>query len=303
MAKKLTKYLLFGGCLSLATLSHAQSQITVQQAIELTLERNLQIKEAEYKKQLTEQDVYQSQAERYPNLTFNASENSNYGFGFDQVSGQVVRGKWNHSANGQLSSSVVLFQGFQLVNQIKANKLQLLVDATAIEKAKNDLILSVLTNYLQAITNNELYEASRQQLQLSKEQLRTDSIQFEVGNKTLADLSQARNQVATDELSMLNSNNAYELSLLELKQLMELPGDTTIALVKPDISNLTSSAVGITAGEVFRRALEVQPDIKQAQISMELAEKNIDIAKGSYFPKVSLSAGYGTNYSSNSVEF
>ncbi|QQT25954.1 TolC family protein [Sphingobacterium spiritivorum] len=299
MAKKLTNYLLLGACLSLATFCQAQSNITVQEAIKLTLERNLQIKEAEYRRQLTEQDVSQAKGNLYPNLSLSGSQSNNYGFGFDQVSGNVVRGQWNHNANAQISSSYAVFQGFQLVNQVKANKLQLLSDATAVEKAKNDLILSVLTNYLQAITNNELYEASKQQLKLSKEQLRTDSIQFEVGNKTLADLSQAKNQVATDELNMLNSNNAYELSMLELKQLMEMPGDTIISLVKPDISALISEATSYDARNVFSRALDTQPDIKQAQINTQVAEKNIEIAQGGYYPTVSISTGYGTNYSSN----
>src|SRR5690606_10943622 len=215
------------------------AQITLENAIKTTLERNLQIRQAQFGYQLTEQDLYQSKSELYPNLSFGASNSYNYGLTFDQTSGQLIRGNdWTSNAGAQLSSSVAIFQGFQRINQIKANKIQLSIDATEVDKIKNDLTLSVVTNYLEAITNGELYEAAMQQVKLSREQLRQDSIQFSVGNKTVADLAQAENQVATDELNIMTSENAYQLSLLNLKQLMEMSPDTVFTLVKPNIAEV-----------------------------------------------------------------
>ncbi|MGO3107245.1 MAG: TolC family protein [Sphingobacterium sp.] len=278
-------------------------QITIEDAVKFTLERNLQIRQAQFGYQLTEEDLYQSKSELYPNLSFGANNAYNYGLTFDQTSGQLIRGNdWTSSAGAQLSSSVTIFQGFQKVNQIKANKIQLSVDATEVEKVKNDLVLSVVTNYLEAITNNELFEAAKQQVSLSKEQLRQDSIQFEVGNKTVADIAQAENQVATDELNIMSSENAYELSMLNLKQLMEMSPDTTFELVKPDIAEIMADYAAVSFVEVFSQALGTQPVIEQAGYNKELALKNIDIAKGAYYPSLSLSAGYGTNYSSEAMD-
>src|SRR5690606_21353619 len=117
-------------------------------------------------------------------------------------------------------------------------------------------------------------------------------------NKTLADLAQSENQVATDELNIMSSQNAYDLSLLALKQLMEMPPDTQITLVKPDIAGLMAEYAGISYEEVFEKALLTQPAVEQATHNKQLAEKNIDIAKGAFYPVVSLSGSYGTNYSS-----
>lgn len=281
----------------------AQEQITLQEAIQQTLARNLQIKQAQFGYQLSEQDLRQAKSNLYPNLSFGVDNSYNYGLTFDQTSGQLIRGNdWTSSASARLSSSVVLFQGFQKVNQIRANKVQLAIDATEVDKVKNDLILSVVTNYLEAITNKELHEAALGQIKLSREQLRQDSIQFNVGNKTIADLAQAKNQVAMDDLNIMTSENAYELSLLALKQLMEVSPDTKFSIVKPDIDALMGDYAGITFEQVFADALNTQPGIKKAGQSKELALKNIDIAKGGYYPTISLSGGYGTNYSSQAKD-
>ncbi len=299
MVRKITFHILFSLTLWVMGTSISRAQVSLEQAIQLTLERNLQIKQAQFGYQMSEQNLYEAKSALYPNLSAGVSNSYTYGLTFDQISGQVVReNRWTSSAGGQVASNVAIFQGFQKINQIKANKIQLLIDATEVEKVKNDLTLSVITNYLEAITNNELYEAALQQINLSREQLRQDSIQFEVGNKTLADLAQSENQVATDELNIMSSQNAYDLSLLALKQLMEMPPDTQITLVKPDIAGLMAEYAGISYEEVFEKALLTQPAVEQATHNKQLAEKNIDIAKGAFYPVVSLSGSYGTNYSS-----
>lgn len=303
MTQKISYYTVFFFLLFVAGIPIGYAQVTLQDAITSTLERNLQIKRAQFGYQVSEQDLYQAKSELYPNLNIGVSNSYNYGLTFDQTSGKLVRGNdWTTSAGGQLSSSVTLFQGFQKINQIRANKLQLAVDATEVEKIKNELILSVVTNYLEAITNSELYEAAQQQVRISREQARQDSIQFQVGNKTLADLAQAENQVATDELNIMSSENAYELSLLNLKQLMELSPDTTFHLEKPELADVMAEYAVTSFDDVFEKALLTQPAIEQAGHNKELALKNIDIAKGAYYPTLSLNAGYGTNYSSRATD-
>ncbi|WDF69886.1 TolC family protein [Sphingobacterium oryzagri] len=280
-------------------LSVAYGQISLEQAIKTTLDRNLEVRQAQFGYALSEQTLYQSKSELYPSLSFNANNSYNYGLTFDQTSGQLIRGNdWTSNAGAQFSSSYAVFQGFQRINQIKANKIQLMIDESQVEKVKNDLILSVVTNYLEAITNGELFEAAKQQVKLSREQLRQDSIQFAVGNKTVADIAQAENQVATDELSIMTSENAYEMSLLNLKQLMEMSPDTVFALEKPNIAEIMAEYAILSFEDVFEKALITQPAIGQAGQTKILAQKNIDIARGAYYPTLRFSAGYGTNYSS-----
>lgn len=285
-------------------LIRAQQVVGVADAIRMTLERNIQIKQAELNKDLAAQDVFQAKSNLYPNLNAGATQRLNYGFFFDQVAGQPITGnQWTNSAFGSISSNVNLFKGFQQVNQIKATKLQLESSATQVEKIKNDLVLNVLVTYLDAITNYELYTASEGQLKLSQQQYKLDSIQFAVGNKTIADIAKSKNQVATDELNRVNLENSYQLSLLTLKQLMEMPPQTNISLIRPIVEFSILKVENSNAVEVYETALRHQPDIKKASLDKDVAARQIEIAKGGYYPTLDFGLSYGTNYSSEGRDF
>lgn len=68
-----------------------------------------------------------------------------------------------------------------------------------------------------------------------------------------------------DDLNIMTSENAYELSLLALKQLMEVSPDTKFSIVKPDIDALMGDYAGITFEQVFADALNTQPGIKKSR--------------------------------------
>lgn len=285
-------------------LVQAQQVVGVAEAIRMTLERNVQIKQAELNKDLAAKDVFQAKSNLYPSLNAGVTQRLNYGFFFDQVAGQPITGnQWTNSAYGSVSSSVNLFKGFQQVNQIKATKSQLESAATQVEKIKNDLVLNVLITYLDAITNYELFTASEGQLKLSQQQYKLDSIQFAVGNKTIADIAKSKNQVATDQLNGVNLQNSYQLSLLTLKQLMEMSPQTEISLVRPNVEFSILRVEDNIAAEVYETALRYQPDIKKAALDKDVAAKQIEIAKGGYYPSLDFNVSYGTNYSSEGVDY
>src|SRR5690606_15684413 len=207
------------------------------------------------------------------------------------------------SLNGSVNASVPIFQGFQRVNEVAANKYLLLADQTNTERIQSDLVLAVVTTYLEALTNQDLLTAGKQQLTLSKEQLQAEEINFEVGNRTLADLSQAKSQVATDELNVTSAQNAYDISILDLKQLMELDPSTEIVLEQPSLPECEHITTAYSAEEVYLEPTSIYPEIKQASYNTLAAEKNIDIVKGGYYPTLSLSGGLGSGYSSADKDY
>ncbi len=275
----------------------AQKLVPIKVAVYHALDNNLQVKQARFQAALAEQDVLQAQMNRYPSLDASLNGGQNWGLSFDQTAGRLVNQSAS-SASARLLTNVDLFTGFQRLNQIRANRYQLMADKSNVERVKNDLVLSVVTTYMEALTNQDLSEAASQQLDLSKRQLEAANLNFEVGNNTLADLSQAKSQVATDELNVTSAQNAFELSLLNLKQLMEMDPATDIALEKPRLPDVALATTAFRADEIYQQAVLGYPDIQQASFVTSVASKNIDIAKGGFYPTLSLSGGIGTSYSS-----
>lgn len=289
-------------CLGMIGNVQAQRLITMETAVREAQENNLQIKQAAFQASLSEQDLKQARMSFYPTLNVGASGSMNWGLSFDQTAGRLITQSVN-SSGLRLSSSVDLFQGFQRLNQVLANKYALMASESEVERAKNDLTLSVITTYLEALTNLDLHQASLQQLALSQEQLRVMEINLEAGNNTMADLYQAQTQVATDELNVTTSQNAYEMALLNLKQLMEMAPEVEIELERPSVEQVQLSTNRMMASDIFAHAVGTFPEIKAAEYSTQSAERQVDIARGALYPSLSLSAGIGTNYSSQARDF
>jgi len=82
----------------------AQQKITLQRAVDLALQNNLQIKQAELSEALSDEDLKQSKLALYPSLNASNSENYSIGRIFDQLSGQTINQAIS-SVNGSLNSS------------------------------------------------------------------------------------------------------------------------------------------------------------------------------------------------------
>ena len=225
--------------------------------------------------------------------------NFNFGRSIDPLTNQFVNQAIT-STSGNVSSGTALFQGFQKINQISQNKLQLDADKSNTQKIKNDLVLAVVTNYLSVLNAQDLLLASKQQLAISNQQLDIEQKFFDVGNKTLADLAQARSQVATAELNVTNAQNQVDLSFLNLAQLLELDPSSVFEVEKPKIEDMSKVNSAYTAIDVFKSASSSFPDIRLAELRKQASEKGIEIARGNYFPSLNLQTGFGTRYSNGS---
>ncbi|MDP3467889.1 MAG: TolC family protein [Daejeonella sp.] len=277
----------------------AQERITLKRATELVIENNLQIKQAQFSEAISGENLSQSKLAVYPSLNANTGLNFNYGRSIDPLTNQFVNQAIT-SNTGSVTSNTALFQGFRRMNEISQNKLQLEADKSNTQKVKNDLVLAVVTNYLSVLNAQDLLTASQQQLEIANQQLDIEQKFFDVGNRTLADLSQAKSQVATAELNVTNARNQVDLSFLDLAQLLERDPSVAFEVEKPQIDNISNVNAAYSAVDVFNTASLNFPDIKLAEFRKLVFEKEIDIAKAGYFPSLNLQSGFGTRYSNGS---
>jgi len=277
--------------------TNAQEIITIQQAIEETLHNNLQVKQSQLSESLSDENFKQSKNALLPTLNSNGSYNINYGRSVDPSTNQFNSQQFS-SFNGGVSTSINVFQGFQKLNQIKQNKILLDADKTNTSKVKNDLILKVITSYLDILYNKDFLVAAKQQLSVAQQQLKQQQELLDVGNKTLADLAEAKAQVATADLDVVTAENALSISYITLAQLMDIPSSTKYDVKAPLLESFSKPLTNVNPDDVYTSALNVFPDIKLASLRTEASKRGMDIAKGNYYPSLSFGAGLSTNYSS-----
>jgi outer membrane protein len=278
--------------------AYGQEQISLPQAIEIALQNNLQVKQVQLSEALSQEDLRQSQLNLYPSLNGSTNLNFNFGRSVDPLSYQFVNQQISNS-NGSLFASVTLFQGFQKLNQISQNKLLLEADKSNTRKIRNDLSLNVATAYLQILSSQDLLTAAEQQLKLAGQQLKNEEQQFNVGNKTTADLSQSRAQVANAELNVTNAQNSLDIAYLNLAQLMERDPNSKFEIVRPVVDELKQLNTAYSATEIYTRAAQNYPDIKLAEYNRLAAAKAVKVAQGNLYPRLDLQGSFGTGWSSN----
>ncbi len=273
----------------------AQQTISLQQAVENTLQNNLQIKQAQFSAAVSDENLTQSKYSLLPTLGLNGSQSMGWGRNNFGNSG-IYQNTKNYNLNVNAGTNVELFGGFAKLNQIRQNKLLLQADKTNVDKVKNDLVLQVVTAYMQVLYNKDLLKASKDQLIVATKTLERETALLDAGNKTLADVSQAKSQVATAELNVTSAENNLAISHLTLAQLMEMPVNASFEVQAPLESIQVSENSKNDVLAVYESALNTFPDVKLASLRTAAAEKNVDIAKGSYYPTLSMGAGYGTGY-------
>ncbi|MHA4894478.1 TolC family protein [Pedobacter sp. PWIIR3] len=293
--KKLTIALSLFLTLGLVKVTVAQQVITIQQAIENTLNNNLQVKKSKLSEELADVTLTQSKAALYPSVNADISQRMSWGRNNSGTSG-IYENTQNYNFGPGASASADLFNGFTKVNQIKQNKILLEVGKANTDKLKNDLTLQVIISYLDILYNKDRLVAATQQLKVAQDQLVQQQELLNVGNKTLADIAETRSLVATAELDVTTADNALTISYLTLSQLMDIPSSTKYDIQAPVLSTFNKPSTAYNPEDVYIEAVKVFPDLKLASLQTSSAKKGVDIAKGNLYPRLSISGSYGTGY-------
>ncbi|MEJ5092802.1 MULTISPECIES: TolC family protein [Sphingobacterium] len=269
----------------------AQKKLTWAQAIQVLHDNSITLKQSELREQISVNNVIIARGSIYPNLSFNANNQHTMGMVFDQFSGKLITGnQWSNYATGSLGTSFIVYQGGQKQNTLKAEKLNLELAALDTRRLTRELELQLLSLFTQTLINHDLWAAGKSQHLLSKQLLHQEEVLVEVGKRTLIDLSQAKAKLANDKLNVVSTKNAYELSLMKLKQLLEMEESEQIQPVPPQ---------GFLAEQIQPNyRLEHDPYIRLLDKKIEIGALKIKMARSSYFPTISLNGNYGTNYSS-----
>ncbi len=193
-----------------------------------------------------------------------------------------------------LSTNVPLFTGLQLSNQYSLAKLNLQAAIEDLNKAKEDIAINVTSAYLQVLFNLELNKVAQNQVELSKDQLKRIKGLYDVGKASPAEVAEAQARVAQDDMTAVQADNTYKLSLLSLSQLLELPTPEGFVLENPKeelkFEPLTAP------DDIYIQAIAYKPGIKAAEYRLQGSLRSIRIAQSEFYPQLSFSAGLGSSY-------
>lgn len=273
---------------------HAQQAWTLKKCIDYAIEHNLTIKQQEASAEQSKIELSTAKNSRLPDL--NGSASHSFSFGRSLQADNTYNSINTQNTGFSLSTSVPLFTGLQIPNNIALSKLNLQAALEDLNAAKENVSIQVASSYLQVLFNDELARVAHEQVDLSREMLVQREAYFRNGKASESELYEAKSRVAQDELSAVQADNDYQLALLDLSQLLELPSPDGFAIVSPQTDAVENLGTPLPPAEIYADALLIKPVIKAAQYRLEGAQKSIRIAQSVYYPQLSLGAGLSTNY-------
>ncbi|MBN2668485.1 MAG: TolC family protein [Bacteroidales bacterium] len=280
--------------------SLAQDTWGLDRCISFALDNNIQIKKYELSTQMQSNQLKQAKISLAPSLNGSLSRNVSFGRSVDAYTNDFTEDR-TMTDNYSISSSVTLFNGFQKINAIKKNQLDLQAYLSDLRKFKNDISLNVASSYLNVLFNLEILETSEAQLAITK--LQVDRIQklVDAGSLAQGDLLEIEAQVANEELAKVNYENQLAMSILNLKQLLELDTLNNFEIARPNV-DIEAINLPPNASAIYDYAIKEMPEILSAEYKLRSYEKSLSIAKGGRSPQLSLGAGINSGYSDARME-
>ena len=280
---------------SLFTPAKAQPrQWSLRQCCDYAVAHNISIKQQENQCRQQELRLSTDKNSRLPDL--NGSVGQNFSFGRGLTAENTYTNTNTSSTSFSLGTSVPLFTGFQIPNQIKLSQLNLEAATADLEKAKNDIRMQVAQAYVQILYNMEMSDVAHRQIAIDSAQVARLQALLDVGRASEAQLSQQKASLAQSKLTATQADNNTQLSLLTLSQLLELDTPDGFSIVRPALSQQPSSSLLPSPDLIFAEAVATRPEIEANALRVKMADKNIALAQADYYPQLSLSAGLGSNY-------
>ncbi|GHT76605.1 transporter [Bacteroidia bacterium] len=267
----------------------------MEECIQYAVEHNVGIQQIELQKDNAAIDLNTAKMSRLPNLGATVGQTWSSGYGASGID-NANRTENSSSSSFSISSSMPLFTGFRIPNEIAKNKLDLKAAVENLEKAKEDIALNVTSLFLQALFNKELLKVNDEQLKLTQTQVEKTKFLVQAGKSPQSQLYDIEAQAAKDEVSLIQAQNNVALALLDLFQSLELEEYTPFDIAIPANGIETTGYQLQPVSLVYANAVKSKPAVKAQEYRIESAEKTLAIAQSGYWPTLNLGLSYRSSY-------
>lgn len=277
-------------------IAFGQDSLSLQEAIELGIKNNLEVKQADLQMRKQGIALRQTKAFMLPDLNASANHGINQGRSIDPFTNGFINQNVNYASYG-ISSSVLIFQGSSLKNKIKENGFRYEASKMEWQQAQDNVTINIILAYLQILSAEDLLVQSHTQMLVSGKQIQRLDILNSEGAIAPSDLYDLKGQVANEQLAIADNEAAVANAKLTLCQLLNIPYSNTF-----EVARLPGDSFEMKSAEnpesLYQNSLKNFAKIKAVHFRLLSAEKSVHSARGELFPRLYLGGNINTNYSS-----
>ena len=269
---------------------------TLQECLEWALDHNLNVKQSELNVAQREIQLNTSKNAYLPSVSGSANESVNFGRGLTEDN-TYTTGATTTNTSFSIGAGMNLFDGMARPNNVKLSRLNLDAALADLERARDDIRVSVAKAYVQVLYDYDIVDVAKDQLKLDQSQVERLQAMVENGKASQAELSQQKATLAQSDFTLVQAENNLRNALLDLSQLLDFPNADGFSIVKPEIA--VGDHLLARPEDIYADAVEQRPGVKAEQIRLNGSDLSIKIAKAGFSPTLSLSGGMGTSYYTN----
>lgn len=279
--------------------SGQEREWTLKQCIDYAWENNLQIRQADLDVSKNENLLKKYKLAFIPNFSFNTNYNMNWGRSVDLKDLTILDNTFSQNVSGAFGASIYLLDGLSKHFSIKSGTMSRDISIQNVEKLKNEISIQIARAYLQVLLSEQLLKTAQDNLASITTQRDRTRILYEQGSQPYSALLDMESQRASERVEVVSASSDLRKNTLTLMQLLDLQYDRNFKVSVPDSTVLAAYVENYAQEDVdlvYDGACSL-PVIRAAELSLEKSRIDLKAAKGKYYPTISMSASYGSYFS------
>ena len=266
--------------------------LTLNNAKEIALKNNPELLAEEHAKKSAKYDFWKSTLSLIPSVNLDGTY-TEYKPGLGMGVGPAA----DESRSYGYTISQPIFNGGKiwLGSRIQHDAAKI-ADAIYLSK-RLGTITAVESKYFSVLENQDLLETAQKDLQSSEIQLEIARVRYETGTLSKADYLQLQSQKASKEVSLIQIENLYSISKLDLANFLQISSDYNLEKISLDLyenylnnfQSLNPEQVDELISKVIEISKENNPSLKMAELSEAINKKSLIMAGGNFLPSLNLS--------------
>jgi len=269
--------------------------VTLSEALTQAYNNNPELNAERENIKVSEEDLNISKGEYHPTLTLSGSKSKEDTNKLTNQSGGDAAVTDVDPQTTSITIEQTLFDAGRSAEHEK-NKIGIELAIAKLIKKEQDILYKAIEAYSGLILANEKFEINKTNVNLLERQVETDSIRFERGQVTLADVAQSESSLAEAQAKFIQAQNEVLTSKLNYENIIG-PLTSSNLLDKNSTLNFIMPADLNSAIELSKKN---NPDLIIAKLEYEQSEKDTIIAKSDLSPtaKLSFERSYSEDLSS-----
>ena len=277
------------GFLASASLVFADGPWTLSSCLKQAKEKSLSLESARLREQQASVSIEQAKVGNYPTLSASIG-NSLY----DSPFRDGPQDHYRFSVG--ISGSYTLWDGGSTRLSIRASELNKEAKHLSTKETERTVQENVLNAYMNLLAAIEKLRTADNSVELANAEYENYNTLFDAGSITKKDLTQSQANVLQKQASQLSAQLSVNTAKTTLRQLLELPESENFEVAGIDSEIQTPDALSPIPSleELQKTVMDKHPGLKSDSLSVQVAQKNTEIAGKGKSIKVTLGASAST---------